>query len=267
MPESGNSSRLPAQYRLALALSLALFIHTLLASLLPLLLRDAPEEMPTVRFELVPRGSQASPQRPDSKAEPGQSAAGKAVSPFEVEPLTTEEQQRKESGQRDTAARREPGAPATGQPSAAANAARTTPDTETATPGTTSTPTESSTQGQPSPAQEETTPDATVSSLDLPEKETDPYLLALIAHLARQLDQYPLPELRKLDKPVYVTMELHLMSTGTLVRADLSRRSGVDSLDRAAYRAALGASPYPRPPHSNGRQRYRVNLIFAPERL
>lgn len=268
MPETGISSRLPARYRLALALSLALFIHTLLASLFPLLLQDAPEDTPTLRFELVARGSQPSIQRQESMAEPGQSAAGKAVSPFEVEPLTADEQQRKESGQQETVAREEQDAPATGQPSASASAARNTPDTEeTATPGATSTPTESSRQGETSPAREATTPDATISSVDLPEKETDPYLLALIARLAQQLNEFPLPELRQLEQPVYVTVELQLMSTGTLVRADLTRRSGVDSLDRAAYRAALGASPYPEPPHSNGRQRYRVNLVFSPERL
>lgn len=267
MPESGISSRLPARYRLALTLSLALFIHTLLASLFPLLLQEAPEDTPTLRFELVPRGSQPSVQRPESRAEPGQSAAGKAVSPFEVEPLTAEEQQRKARGQQDTVTRKEPEAPATGQPSAAASAAQKTPDNETGTPGATSTPTESSRQGETSPVREEATPDATISSVDLPEKETDPYLLALIDRLARQLDEYPLPELRQLDSAVYVTVELQLMSNGTLVRADLTRRSGVDSLDRAAYQAALGASPYPEPPHSNGRQRYRVNLVFSPERL
>lgn len=267
MPEHGISSRLPARYRLALALSLALFIHTLLASLFPLLIRERPEDTATISFELVPRGSQASLQRPESLAEPGSSAAGKAVSPFEVEPLTIKEQQRREPGQRETVARSAQTAQAVGETSAAASAAREIPETESATPGATSSPTASSRAGQQSSSTEAPTPEATVSSVELPEKETDPYLLALIAKLARQLDQYPLPELRQLDRPVYVTVELQLMSNGALIRADLAKVSGVDSLDRAAYRAALGASPYPEPPHSNGRQRYRVNLVFSPERL
>jgi protein TonB len=269
MPDSGISYRLPARYRLALALSLALFIHTLLASLFPLLLQETtPKDPPTLRFELVPPGSQTSLQRQQSSAEPGQAAAGNAVSPFAVDPLTAEEQQRKEAGRRKTVAQEEEATPETGQPSASASAAHNTPSTEeTATPGATSTPTQSSRQGQATPTRAETTPDATISSVDLPEKETDPYLLALIARLAEQLKAFPLPELRQLERPVYVTVELQLMSNGTLVRADLTRRSGVNSLDRAAYRAALGASPYPEPPHNKGRQRYRVNLVFSPERL
>lgn len=269
MPESGLSSRLPAKHRLALTLSLAFFIHTLLASLFPLLVPQSDDDTPTIRFQLVAPGSTPSEQRRAGQAQrPREEAETRdRVSAFEVEPLTPQETRQPRNERREAPSRESAEAPERDHSRSETAAGKAGGADNGSTQGSASTPTEGSQAGQQTPVPTEVPTTDTVSSVDIPEKETDPYLLSLIEKLASQLDQHPVPALRELDNPVYVTVELQLMSNGTLVKADLARRSGVDSLDRAAYRAALGASPYPEPPHSSGRKRYRVNLVFSPQRL
>lgn len=98
--------------------------------------------------------------------------------------------------------------------------------------------------------------------------KTDAYVISLATRIARELKRSRIPTLRNLTTPVAMEIELHLLSNGALIKADVYQSSGTEAIDGAAYRAALAASPYPEPPGKEGRQqRYRVELLFSPERL
>ena len=85
MPEKSSPNALPAAYRLGLALSLALFLHTLLLSGIP-----SPKEEPTathresVRFELVAPGTLRTVADPSADLSPRRDAP--RVTPFEIDP-------------------------------------------------------------------------------------------------------------------------------------------------------------------------------------
>lgn len=98
--------------------------------------------------------------------------------------------------------------------------------------------------------------------------ERDPYLVALATHLARQLEQARVPAVRKLSRTVSMNVELHLLGNGALTRAKILNSTGIEGIDEAAYRAALAASPYPRPPEGEDNlNRFEVELVFTPKRL
>ena len=69
-------------------------------------------------------------------------------------------------------------------------------------------------------------------------------------------------------EPVSSQLELKLLPSGALTGAKVTKSTGFNDIDRAIYQAALLASPYPKPPEEySGRKQFRVELIFAPERL
>ncbi|PTB93662.1 energy transducer TonB, partial [Marinobacter sp. Z-F4-2] len=85
MPEKSSPNALPAAYRLGLALSLALFLHTLLLSGI-----SSPKEEPTVthresvRFELVAPGTLRTVADPSADLSPRRDAP--RVTSFEIDP-------------------------------------------------------------------------------------------------------------------------------------------------------------------------------------
>lgn len=99
-------------------------------------------------------------------------------------------------------------------------------------------------------------------------RQTDPYLARLAAHVARELDKRPVPSSSRVKEPVNMELELRLLGSGALTNAKITQSTGFSDIDQAVYQAALLASPYPKPPEEHsGRKRFRVELIFTPERL
>ncbi|GGC81237.1 hypothetical protein GCM10011362_32290 [Marinobacter halophilus] len=60
-------------------------------------------------------------------------------------------------------------------------------------------------------------------------------------------------------------LELRILANGALTRARVVKSTGLPGIDDAAYRAALTASPYPRPVGENT-DRFEVKLVFTPKR-
>lgn len=259
MLEYGGVTGLPGKYRITLALSVALLLHTLVMSMLPFTLPETGSHRQTVRVELVRPGSLPSPD-----ATPSTSAESRETSPAQSDVETD-------------APRASP------QPDVVAvESTRPRTDSRESPQGSSALPEERNTEAspQPDPARESSataagTPDAEIG--DEPEpvtqithspRETDPYTVSLAAHVGQELDKRPVPSSRRVKEPVTMELELQLLGNGALTSANVSKSSGFGEIDQAVYRAALLASPYPEPPEDySGRKRFRVELIFAPERL
>lgn len=263
MLEPGSLTSPPAKYRITLALSIALLLHTLAASLLPLLVPDPQREPTTLRFILVQPGSEPTPSQVE---QPRQPRKHEAWTPDPVEPTQDMPPQQEAR----TAPMPAVPAPSGQRPDTPAvdRTAPTPSSQEAAAQPKESTASQRADAGQPVvEVAEETEPEHVVQIAEDPQ-ETDPYLIALRQHIARELYEHGAPSLNRLSEPVSVAVELHLMSSGALVNAIIRRSSGHEVLDRAAYRAALSASPYPEPPSSErGRKRFQVEVIFSPKRL
>ncbi|MDX1598559.1 MAG: TonB C-terminal domain-containing protein [Marinobacter sp.] len=244
MLDYGSSNSLPARYRIALAISLALFLHTLGLSAIPLLPEPTEQPTPTMTIALLPAGSEATPE---TSASLGATHAEAAV----TNTATVNSRQERHRVTPEPASTTSP--PANEPPQAAETAPQATPSPPTAA-------------GAPSDSPAAESRRDIVQMTEAP-KETDAYVIRLATRVAHELKRSRIPALRKLTAPVAMEMELHLLNNGALIKADVSRTSGTEAIDGAAYRAALAASPYPEPPAREGGQRYRVELLFSPERL
>jgi len=246
MLDYGSSTSLPAQYRIALAISLALLLHTLGLSAIPLLSEPTEHPTPTMTIALIPAGSEAAPR---ATASPEKKTRVEAPTTNTTMVNSPQVRHRISPSQTPT-----PAPPAI----EAAQAVETAPETA---------PSPSNTAGTASrsPVAESHRDIAQIT--EAPE-ESDAYVISLATRIARELKYGRIPTLRNLTAPVAMEIELHLLSNGALIKADVYRSSGMEAIDGAAYRAALAASPYPEPPGKEGRQqRYRVELLFSPERL
>ena len=241
---------IPASYRLILAISLALTVHTLLLAGLPSPLREAREFSHRLVFTLQSPASEASTASSPNAAEPKLPRNPD----FTVE---TPEQITTDSANRPVA---EPVSTQTARPSP-----------EPATRTETSRP-----HSQPHPASPEamTSTPSNSTSTDEPEaiqritlspSEQDPYLILLATHLAEQLEQERVPAIAGLQETLTMALELRLLANGALTRARVVESTGVQGIDDAAYRAALAASPYPEP-KGEERDRFEVQLVFTPKR-
>lgn len=248
MVEAGRASALPARYRIALALSLALLLHTLLLSGIPSPVRERQEaHRESLEFELIPPGT-------DKTSRPGQpsDAIRRPAPPTPrftaepVEPIVTRQSPAPLNAPRQTAPEPKPETPEITRKSTASNSAHAG---EVAQPEVQAT-------------------DATVTRITKFPAEQDPYLVILATHLARQLEQVRVPAMRELSRTVAMEVELQLLGNGALTRARVLKSTGIEGIDEAAYRAALAASPYPRPPEGeNSQNRFEVELVFTPKRL
>lgn len=234
MPVSGQPSpSTPAVYRMVLALSVAALAHTLvLASLAEP--TSEPALTHTLAFELASRPSAASEAATPGTAEPRHQ-------PFEAPALR-------------------PAPDATAPIPQPAERPQPTSKPDNHPVNAAALPREAS-EARPNPMADVSPVRQVSESPD----EKDPYLRKLATHLALTLDDQRVPSISSLRQTAAVTLELRLLANGALTRARVVDSTGFESLDKAAYKAALAASPYPAP-EGEASDRFRVQLLFTPKR-
>ncbi|SNC76194.1 protein TonB [Marinobacter sp. es.048] len=250
MPGKSSSNALPATYRLGLAVSLALLFHTLLLSGIPTPMQEpTPTHRESVRFELVPPGTHRTVANPSANPSPSRDAP--RITPFEIdppEPAPLSEPEIVTSSE-----------PQTPSPDEEANTGR--PQSEAAQPSV-------SIAAGAKQAKSSENPEESITRVTESPTELDPYTVKLAVHLAHQLQELRVPAMRSLTETVAMEVELQLLGNGALTRARVLKSTGIKTIDEAAYRAALAASPYPQPPKDGGsRNRFEVELLFTPKRL
>ena len=247
MLEYGSVTGLPDKYRITLAISIALLLHTLVMAALPFTSPNLESHRQTVKVELVSPGSV-----------PLAESAANATSPS--------------SNQHESVAVESPQIDAS-QPRKREQTENSTPPPPTAVvepqPEAQTTPSRNSgatTAGNPKQPVENS-PERITRITSSP-RDVDPYTTSLAVHIGKELGKRPVPSSRSVTKPVTSQIELKLLPSGALTNAKVTRSTGFNEIDRAIYQAALLASPYPEPPEEySGRKQFRVELIFAPERL
>lgn len=251
MVEEGCVSAVPAQYRIGLALSLALLFHTLLLAGIPSPVSEQEEaHRESLKFELIPPGTdETSGPRSES------SAISRPIPPiprFTAEPLEP------------IITRQKPAPPDTPKQVASEPSAAKPETSENSRKSTASSGANAGKVAQ----QEVEAANAAVTRITRSPVEQDPYVVILATHLARQLEQVRVPAVSKLSRTVAMEVELQLLGNGALTRARVLKSTGIEGIDEAAYRAALAASPYPRPPEEgNSQNRFEVELVFTPKRF
>lgn len=251
MPDKSSPYALPATYRLGLAISLALFLHTLLLSGIPTPMEEQTStHRESVRFELVSQGAHGTVATAQS-ANPSPSRAAPLAKPFEIDPPEPESHSEPE-----VVTSRELKTPESN------NEANTSAPQRKAAQSSTS----SAAGAQPEQSSEN--PEEHTTRVTESPAELDPYVVKLAVHLAHQLEELRVPAMRNLTETVAMEVELQLLENGALTRARVLKSTGIRTIDEAAYRAALAASPYPQPPRDGGsRNRFEVELLFTPKRL
>jgi len=251
MVHEGSTNGLPAGYRIGFALSLALLLHTLLLSGIPSPVREQEiDHRESVSFELIAPGrDQSSRPAPEAKASSRPIAPIPRFSPPPSEPVI---------------ARPKPEPRKAAEPIVSEQPAPQ-PDKAQNSPESTASP---SARPAAVAAEEARDTEETVTRVTNSPVERDPYLVILATHLAHQLEQSRVPAMRQLSRTVSMDVELQLLGNGALTRARILNSTGIEGIDAAAYRAALAASPYPKPPE-NGEEgnRFEVELVFTPKRL
>jgi len=259
-----SSKGLPASYRIALALSVALLAHTLVLSGLPFPRPEAPPQHHRLTFEL--RSSASSQSTASQPAAPANTVptmeSGERNPPFEIPEHTPETPADPVLSKSSPQALPEPSeeagkpAPRTARPEPARhNTTRPEPHSSTSEAST------------PVRAERETEQAQQTLITESPTQQ-DPYVIRLASHLARELEQLRIPAIAQLRHTARMEIELQLMKNGALTRARLLKATGIANVDEAAYRAALAASPYPEPPEeSENGARFEVELVFSPKRL
>lgn len=244
MLEHGSNNSLPAKYRIALTLSVAFLIHTLLLSGMPDIVQDVPAtHRQQLNLELIgTKSSASSPQLAENIPQT------RPVQPAEPV-LSTTQSQRKTGSSSPTPV-----------PVAEQKADQNTPVTPAQPASAPSNP-GSRTQTLEKEVSEEFT------RITQSPTEQDPYLIKLAMHLASHLETIRIPAMKQLTGKSAMELELQLLENGALTRARVISSTGIEQIDSAAYRAALSASPYPEPQDQGGKNRFEVKLVFAPSRL
>lgn len=248
MLEHGSDNGLPGKYRITLAISIALLLHTLVMSALPFTPPEMESHRRTVRVELVSPGGQPSPEnRPSAAAQPH------VNQPAARPDIVTLDSSRNHDAPPEEPSRASPTAPSSA---------------ESAKPSTPSGTSVASTAGKPEATVKPETEPEPITQISRSPQETDPYLASLAVRVGKELDKRPVPSSHRIKEPVTMELELQLMHSGALTSAKVTQSTGFEEIDKAVYRAALLASPYPEPPQEHSeRKRFRVELIFTPERL
>ncbi|TBW57833.1 energy transducer TonB [Marinobacter halodurans] len=268
MPLRSQPNAQPVSVRLALTLSLALLLHTLILAVVVHWLRKQPDPPPaTLHFTLLDPGD-----TPSQTSNPSASAASESTSspgnPPEsfretLEPVVTrrDDQPRAETRTKPaTATHQEPTARSPSPTSTQANLSQ---------PSTPSPNSVASRNGGASTSREipePVTPDDRTTQIPRQPSEQDPYVALLWQHISEELDHRPVRSIHELKRVRTVRLELHLMDNGTLRQVDTIESSGKRELDSAAVQSALAASPYPEPPESARERgfRFQVELRFSP---
>lgn len=250
MPEKSSPNALPASYRLGLAISLALFLHTLFLSGVPTPIEErVPTHKESVRFELVPPGERETAASIPENPSPSQDAL--RIPPFKLDPPRPETPKEPEI---ITSGRTKAPAPS--------EQAKTSARNSKAAHSSTSNP------AGAEPKRSSINAEQNHTRITESPAERDPYVVKLALHLARELEKLRVPAMTALTQTVAMEVELQLLGNGALTRARVLKSTGIRTIDEAAYRAALAASPYPKPPkNGENRNRFEVELLFAPKRL
>lgn len=250
MTSVGSRSLLPAPYRIAVAIPLALLIHTLIFALIRFEPAAEEPEPDMIKITLSRSGSVATPATSVPTPNVPEQAVEEEVSqPTEATPeiLVSEESPQPIAKPEDS--QPEPAQPAT--------RATTTPSVE-----------QVATIEDKEGDQGQTDNTEQITQISEPAQQTS-YIDLLAARIVSYATPYFNDAYRaELTAVTAVEVELQLMNNGALIGASITQPSGDAVLDRAAYRGALGASPYPEPPAGNKEgNRFRVTIKFAPERI
>lgn len=250
MTEPPNQQTL---YPLVLALSVALFIHVVLATLANAWLSlPAPDEpAPVVSVRIAPSGGrdQPSPAQPQPAPRATEQHARPKASTESSAPTADA------TTRGETDRTREPEASPAGEPREQ-NPERQPPAQHDA-PASPAPPASSAGTDSPSSARTDTL----VTRLSRKDRrERSDYEIALWERIAREVEYTRL--LEELKEPREVILDLRLMVNGALRRVRVNTSSGMAELDGVARQAALAATPFPEPPE--GRRRFSVRLVFEP---
>lgn len=274
-------------YRITLAVSIALLIHTLVGLFLDRYRIPEPHPQKTIQFELVRSGDQPDTTRTAtaSKATPVSAPATRTLPPKkpvvekpERKPQTTKQpvvttqstapertaphaSKPRQTDRPPSVARR------THPPSKARQHAKEQPQNSQASKA--SVQSDSSRQAK---AGAHTLPSDQGKTSGITELNThqdrplSAYERVLWEHIAQQIRFAPF--MQNLQQVRTVRLQLDLMSNGTLEGVSVIRSSGNPAVDAAARHATLLASPYPPPPasHADNGYRFQVELKFTPPR-
>lgn len=287
MSDTASHTVLPANYRIGLAVSIALLLHTLVATLVPPVTTPTIPELRTLQVTLTATPQPASPalepaqetpptpELAPAPARPTDTAADAAPSRLatvvttraassSAAPPQSEQTQTRGSNPKDTSSPAPP-SQSQRQPAASTRSPRSAPapsasQSQASAPATPSQPSTATTSPTVTPSE----PETTITQLgDITQQS--PYEAALARRISEHSRQYL--QVRT-DRLMVVELELNLLDNGALMAANVAQSSGNDLADRAAYRGALNASPYPAPPSGNQQgNRFRVKIVFTPERL
>ncbi|MBD3640270.1 MAG: TonB family protein [Marinobacter sp.] len=257
---------LPDSYRIALALSIAILLHTLFLSGLPFQQPDATEHHHRLTLELLTSGSTpttSSKPAPPADTEPREQP-GERNPRFEIpEPATATPPA--PTPATSTLSSRTVAEPSQGETPPLRDPVKPEPEAQQANPPKPAS--VASQAGEPRDVKDETENTELTRITESPSQQ-DPYLIRLAVHLARELERLRVPAVTQLTDTARMEIELQLMRNGALTRASVVKSTGIRSVDEAAYRAALAASPYPEPPaDSESGDRFEVELVFSPKRL
>ncbi|MAA64740.1 MAG: hypothetical protein CL581_08195 [Alteromonadaceae bacterium] len=282
MSSNGYTNGQPKSYRLAVAFSLALLLHTLILAGIIGLLPRMPEKptTETVNFTLVRHGnaiesaasspSKAAPTYTPQQIDEILKPTGATPESSSVSVVT-----RQSPDKQPPPAPRKPTPPRTNK-SDTANRDNNTdanhPPRQSTQPAPASTPSKQAIAAQ---ASRKGSPDAPAtaehdnSANQITKPASDPYIETLWRYISNEIHSRPVRSIRELKTVRTVRLELYLMESGVLRQVDIIESSGKPSLDRAATRSALAASPYPEPPESARDKGYRfqVELRFTPLNL
>ncbi|WP_113861022.1 TonB family protein [Marinobacter pelagius] len=257
---------LPASYRIALALSVAILLHTLFLSGLPFPQPATREHHHRLTLELFTPGSTpATSSQPAAPADTQPREQPAERNPRFETPESAEKTQPAPTPVTSTSSSRTVAEPAQRKTPPAPDKARPKPAEQQASSSKPAS--VASEAGEPEEMQDEAE-NAEVTRITRSPSQQDPYLIRLAVHLAKELEQLRVPAISQLTDSARMEIELQLMKNGALTRARVVKSTGIQTVDEAAYRAALAASPYPEPPgDSETGDRFEVELVFSPKRL
>lgn len=272
MPLRGQSNAQPVSVRLALTLSLALLLHTLILAAVVHWLRQQPDKPPAaIHFTLLDSGD--TPSTASQASTPSASAAPSASTSTDQPPkppreakdpiVTRQGKQPRAETQPESTANRQP--THTVAPASTQQTQSSTHNARASAASPASVASQESGAGAPETARQPVTPDKH-TQMTQRRAEQDPYVALLWQHISEELDHRPVRSIHELKRIRTVRLELVLMDNGTLRQVETIESSGKRELDRAAVQSALAASPYPEPPESARDQgfRFQVELRFSP---
>ncbi len=257
---------LPDSYRIALAFSVAILLHTLILAGLPYPQPDPPKKRHQLTLELVNSGSTlTTASHPATAADTQPRKTSRERNPrFDIPDTAPGKTPAPEPVMSATSPRLAP-EPSHVETIAEPDEISPEPDAQYANP---SKPASIPSQAAEAGTTRKTTEKTELTRITQSPTQQDPYLIRLASHLAKELEQLRVPAVAQLADSARMEIELQLMKNGALTRARVVKSTGIKEVDTAAYRAALAASPYPKPPAESATgDRFEVELVFSPKRL